>query len=142
VKTLFFLLSFWCLMPKGEKIYVIYFYILDCIMRLCVLIFKNVILFMLMCCLYELMLCMIIMLIYCLPMYVCYVVIYLIFMDSAWKKEETPIYAKIGIVMPLLIFKILGTNSGGSFSIFDELSSFISKVKSYLCCHQSQKGKD
>jgi hypothetical protein len=63
-------------------------------------------------------------------------------MDSAWKKEETLIYAKIGIVMPLLIFKILGTNSGGSFSIFDELSSFISKVKSYLCCHQSQKGED
>jgi hypothetical protein len=97
---------------------------------------------MVMCCLYELMLCMIIMLIYCLPMYVYYVVIYLIFMDNAWKKEETPIYAKIGIVLPLLIFKILGTNSRGVSLFFDELSSFISKVKSYLCCHQSLKGGD
>jgi hypothetical protein len=55
------------------------------------------------------------------------------------EKEETLIYAKIGIVMPLLIFKILGINLGGVSLFFDELSSFISKVKSYLCCHQSQK---
>jgi hypothetical protein len=39
-------------------------------------------------------------------MYALYVVIYLLFMDDAWKKKETLICAKIGIVMPLLIFKI------------------------------------
>jgi hypothetical protein len=56
------------------------------------------------------------------------------------EKEETPICAKTGIVMPLLIFKILCTNSGGIFFLFfDKLSYFISKVKSYLCCHQSPK---
>jgi hypothetical protein len=34
------------------------------------------------------------------------------------EKEETPICAKTGIVMPLLIFKILCTNSGGFFFYF------------------------
>jgi hypothetical protein len=42
------------------------------------------------------------------------------------KKEKTPFCAKIGIVMPLLIFKIQCTNSAGVF-YFDELSSFYSK---------------
>jgi hypothetical protein len=42
------------------------------------------------------------------------------------KNEKTPICAKIGIVMHLLIFKIQCTNSGGVF-YFDELSSFYFK---------------
>jgi hypothetical protein len=68
----------------------------------------------------------------CIPMllsihvYACYVGIYLLFMDDAWKNEKTPICAKIGIVMHLLIFKIQCTNSGGVF-YFDELSSFYFK---------------
>jgi hypothetical protein len=39
------------------------------------------------------------------------------------EKGKTSFSAKIGIVMPLLIFKIQCTNSGGVF-YFDELSSF------------------
>jgi hypothetical protein len=62
---------------------------------MCVLVFKNVVLFMLMCCLYELKLCMIIMLIYCLPMYVYYVVFYLIFMDNAWKRKKLSFMLKL-----------------------------------------------
>jgi hypothetical protein len=48
-------------------------------------------------------------------------------LDDAWKKEETLICAKIGVVMPLLIFKILYTNSGEFSPFFDELSRFSSK---------------
>jgi hypothetical protein len=40
--------------------------------------------------------------------------------------KKTPFYAKISIVMHLLIFKIQCTNSWGIF-YFDELSSFYSK---------------
>jgi hypothetical protein len=47
----------------------------------------------------------------------------LLLMDDAWKKKKTPFCAKIGIVMPLLIFKIQCTNLRGVF-YFDELSSF------------------
>jgi hypothetical protein len=54
------------------------------------------------------------------------------------EKEKTLVCAKIDIVMTLLIFKIQCTNSGGVF-YFDELSSFYSKVKPYLCCYQSPK---
>jgi hypothetical protein len=39
------------------------------------------------------------------------------------KRKKLSFYAKIGIVMPLLIFKIQCTNSEGVF-YFDELSSF------------------
>jgi hypothetical protein len=42
------------------------------------------------------------------------------------EKGKTLFCAKIGIIMPLLIFKIQCTNSGGVF-YFDELSSFYSK---------------
>jgi hypothetical protein len=42
------------------------------------------------------------------------------------EKGKTPFCAKICLVMPLLIFKIQCTNSGGVF-YFDELSSFYSK---------------
>jgi hypothetical protein len=72
-------------------------------------------------------------------MYALCVVIYLLFMDDAWKKEETLICAKIVIVMPLLIFKIQCTNSGGVFHFLMNCQGFMSKVKSYLCCHQSPK---
>jgi hypothetical protein len=41
-------------------------------------------------------------------------------------KGKSPFCAKIGIVIPLLIFKIQCTNSGGVF-YFDELLSFYSK---------------
>jgi hypothetical protein len=41
-------------------------------------------------------------------------------------KGKTPFCANIGTIVPLLIFKILCTNSGGVF-YFDELSSFYSK---------------
>jgi hypothetical protein len=44
------------------------------------------------------------------------------------EKGKTLFCAKIGIVMPLLIFKIQCTNSGGVF-YFDELSSFYSKIE-------------
>jgi hypothetical protein len=47
-------------------------------------------------------------------------------MDDVWKKEETLICAKIGIVMPLLIFNIQCTNSRGVF-YFDELLRFYFK---------------
>jgi hypothetical protein len=62
---------------------------------------------------------------YYLSMYDYYVIsyyddIYLLFTDDVWKKEETPICAKIGIVMPLLIFNIQCANSGGVF-YFDGL---------------------
>jgi hypothetical protein len=67
--------------------------------------------------------CMIIMLIYCLYTYAYYVDIYLLFMDDAWKKGKTLCCAKIGIFMPLLIFKIQCTNLGGVF-YFDGLSMF------------------
>jgi hypothetical protein len=80
---------------------------------------------------------------YYLSMYVPYVTIYLLFMDDAWKKEETLIWDKIGIIMPLLILKIICTNLGGFFLYFSmKCQGFIPKVKSYLCCHQSQKGGD
>jgi hypothetical protein len=75
---------------------------------------------------------------YYLSMHAYYVVIFLLFMDDAWKKEETLTCAKIGIVMPLLIFKFNAQIRGSSL-FFDELSRFISKVKSYLCCHQSPR---
>jgi hypothetical protein len=42
-------------------------------------------------------------------MYGYYVDIYLLLMDAAWKKELQSC-VKIGIVMPLLIFKIQYTN--------------------------------
>jgi hypothetical protein len=42
------------------------------------------------------------------------------------KKGKTPFCVKISIVMPLFIFKIQCTNSGGVF-YFDELSIFYSK---------------
>jgi hypothetical protein len=54
------------------------------------------------------------------------------------EKGKTVFCAKIGIAIPLLIFKIQCTNSGGVF-YFDELSSFYSKSEPYLCCHQSLK---
>jgi hypothetical protein len=54
------------------------------------------------------------------------------------EKGKTPFCAKIGIVMPLLIFKIQCTNSGGG-SISMDYQVFIPKVKPYLCCHQSPK---
>jgi hypothetical protein len=73
--------------------------------------------------------------------YVCYVVIYLLFMDDAWKKEKTLFCAKIGIFMPLLIFKIQCTNSGGVF-YFDGLSSFYSKSKTlFVLSSITKKGK-
>jgi hypothetical protein len=46
-------------------------------------------------------------------------------MDDAWRKEQLPFCAKIGIGMSLLIFKIQCTNSGGFY--FDGLSSFYFK---------------
>jgi hypothetical protein len=70
--------------------------------------------------------------------YACYVVIYLLFMDYAWKKGKTLLCAKIGTVMPLLIFKIHCINSE-EFSISMNYQVFISKVKPYLCYHQSPK---
>jgi amino acid permease len=76
---------------------------------------------------------------YYLSMHALYVVIYLLFIDDAWKKEETLICAKIGIVMPLLIFKIQCTNSVGVFYFSMNCQGFVSKVKSYLYYHQSQK---
>jgi hypothetical protein len=48
----------------------------------------------------------------------------LLLMDDAWRKEKTPFCVKIGIVMPLLIFKIQCTNLG-VVSYFNELSSFL-----------------
>jgi hypothetical protein len=73
--------------------------------------------------------------------YVCYVVIYLLFMDDAWKKEKTLFCAKIGIFMPLLIFKIQCTNSGAVF-YFDGLSSFYSKSKTlFVLSSITKKGE-
>jgi hypothetical protein len=54
------------------------------------------------------------------------------------KKGKTLLCAKIGTVMPLLIFKIHCINSG-EFSISMNYQVFISKVKPYLCYHQSPK---
>jgi hypothetical protein len=47
------------------------------------------------------------------------------------KKRKNSFCAKIGIVTPLLIFKIQCTNSGGVF-YFDELSSFYSKSETLI----------
>jgi hypothetical protein len=54
------------------------------------------------------------------------------------KRNELPCCAKIGIVMPLLIFKIQCTIEG-ELSILMDCQCFMSKIKSYLCCHQSPK---
>jgi hypothetical protein len=54
--------------------------------------------------------------------YACDIVIYLLYME----KEKTPFCANIGIIMPLLVFKIQCKNSGGVF-YFDELSKFYTK---------------
>jgi hypothetical protein len=67
----------------------------------------------------------------CSSMYVFYV-IYVLLMDDAWKKENN------SHVVPSLIFKLQCTTWGGVIH-FDRLSIFISKMKSYLCCHQSPK---
>jgi hypothetical protein len=54
-------------------------------------------------------------------------------------KRKTPFCAKIGIVMPLSLFKF-NTQIQGEFLYFlMNCQDFILKVKSYLCCHQSPK---
>jgi hypothetical protein len=66
---------------------------------------------------------------YCLSIYDYYVdiLIMMISICYSWmmygKRKKTPICAKIGIVMPLLIFNIQCTNSGAVF-YFDGLSMF------------------
>jgi hypothetical protein len=65
--------------------------------------------------------------------------IYLLFMDDSWKKEKTLFCAKIGIVMPLLTFKFNAQIQGEFLYFLMNCQDFISKVKSYLCCHQSLK---
>jgi hypothetical protein len=47
------------------------------------------------------------------------------------EKGKTSFCAKIGIIMPLLIFNIQCTNSWGVF-YFDELSSFYSKSETII----------
>jgi hypothetical protein len=56
-------------------------------------------------------------------------------------KRKTPFCANIGIVMPLLIFEIQCTNSGGVF-YFDELSSFYSKSETlFVLSSITKKGE-
>jgi hypothetical protein len=74
-------------------------------------------------------------------LYACYVVIYLLFMDDAWKKKKLPFCANIGIVMHLLIFEIQCINSGGVF-YFDELSSSYSKSETlFVLSSITKKGE-
>jgi hypothetical protein len=62
-------------------------------------------------------------------------------MDNAWKRERLPFVLKIGIIMPLLIFKIQCTNSGGDF-YFDELWSFYIKNETlFVLSSITQKGE-
>jgi hypothetical protein len=57
------------------------------------------------------------------------------------EKGKTVFCAKIGIAIPLLIFKIQCTNSGGVF-YFDELSSFYSKSETlFVLSSISKKGE-
>jgi hypothetical protein len=56
-------------------------------------------------------------------------------------KRKNVFCAKIGIAIPLLIFKIQCTNSGGVF-YFDELSSFYSKNETlFVLSSISKKGE-
>jgi hypothetical protein len=71
----------------------------------------------------------------CSSMYVFYV-IYVLLMGDAWKKKNN------SHVVPSLIFKIQCITWGGGVIHFDGLSMFISKIKSYLCCHQSPKREE
>jgi hypothetical protein len=57
------------------------------------------------------------------------------------EKGKTLFCAKIGIIMPLLIFKIQCTNSGGVF-YFDELSSFYSKSETLFVLSSITKKGD
>jgi hypothetical protein len=57
------------------------------------------------------------------------------------EKGETLFCATIGIVMPLLIFKIQCTNSGGVF-YFDGLSSFYSKSKTLFVLSSITKKRE
>jgi hypothetical protein len=62
-------------------------------------------------------------------------------MDDTWRKEKLSFCAKIGIVMPLLIFNIQCTNSGGVF-YFDGLSSFYSKSETlFVLSSITKKGE-
>jgi hypothetical protein len=54
------------------------------------------------------------------------------------EKEKNHFCAKIGIVMPLFIFKF-NAQIQGEFSFLMNYQVFIPKVKPYLCCHQSPK---
>jgi hypothetical protein len=53
------------------------------------------------------------------------------------EKGKTPFCAKIGIVMPLLSFKFNAQIHGEFLYFLMNCQDFISKVESYLCCHQS-----
>jgi hypothetical protein len=77
--------------------------------------------------------------VYCISMYDYHDDIYLLFMHVSWKKGKTLICAKIGKVMPLLSFKFNAQIQGEFLYISMNCQDFISKVKSYLCCHQSPK---
>jgi hypothetical protein len=57
------------------------------------------------------------------------------------EKGKTSFCAKIGIIMPLLIFNIQCTNSWGVF-YFDELSSFYSKSETiFVLSSITKKGE-
>jgi hypothetical protein len=60
-------------------------------------------------------------------------------MDDSWKKEKTLFCAKMGIVMPLLTIKFNAQIQGEFLYFSMNCQDFISKVKSYLCYHQSPK---
>jgi hypothetical protein len=66
--------------------------------------------------------------------------IFLLFIDGARKKEETLIYAKIGIVMPLLVFQFNAQIQGGVSLFFDELSRFISNKILFVLSSITKKG--
>jgi hypothetical protein len=55
------------------------------------------------------------------------------------EKGKTLFCAKIGIVMPLLTFKFNAQIQGEFLYFSMNCQGFISKVKSYLSCHQSPK---
>jgi hypothetical protein len=54
-------------------------------------------------------------------------------------KVKTLFCANIGIVMPLLIFKLNGQIQWKFLYFLMNCQDFISEVKSYLSCHQSIK---
>jgi hypothetical protein len=53
--------------------------------------------------------------------------------------EKTLFCAKLGIVMPLLTFKFNAQIQGEFLYFSMNCQGYISKVKSYLSCHQSPK---